>query len=207
VVDEERSRMVLARVEACAPGNDDFAGFFSSLAQDANIAAYYALECSLSGDPKCAVQPAHCAVESIGFYLVQAGGMDSYGSFLPRAERDADPRAEGDHTERWINESPLMLAELWAQDEDLATLRAATTLTPDLLREMRERSQKGGIQPFERGLVRREAIPANPRPIPPPYECEACEGCGRGDDGGTCARCGGTGRVRTLINRGAKEAS
>ena len=100
--------------------------------------------------------------------------------------------AEEDHAERWMDESPLMLAELFAQEEDLAALRAAVTLTPELLRAMREKSQKAGIQPFERGLVKRENIPASPRPVPPAYFCDECP------QEGVCEVCGGTGRLRNI---------
>lgn len=205
-VDEVRVRRLMDRVDSNGPNIDDFGGFFGELAEGAASAVYYTLECCLTGAPQSAVASADGTVGSIGSYLVGAAGMGGHGSFLPKAEREADPRAEGDHTERWINSSPLMLAELWAQEEDLAALRGAPTLTPELLRTLRERSQKGGIQPFERRLVKREAIPENPRPIRAPYECDECEGCGRGDDGGTCMRCNGTGRVRTLIHRDATGA-
>jgi uncharacterized protein YjaG (DUF416 family) len=188
-VDEARLRTLMQHALEIGPNSDDFDGIFTGSAQNATAAVYYTLECCVSGDPERATFVGHDAVESIVDYLlgVAATGASWWGGrFLP------DVTAESEYGGRWNRASPLMLAELQAQDEDLAALRAAPTLTPELLREMRARSQKGGIQPFARGLVKREAIPAAPLPIPDPCWCDACDG-----NDPSCEQCGGSGRVRT----------
>jgi uncharacterized protein YjaG (DUF416 family) len=188
-VDEARLRTLIEHVDEIGPNSDDFNGIFTGSAQNAAAAVCYTLECCITGDPERATFVAHDAVESIVDYLsgvAWTGHSSVGGHFLP------DLEAESDYEDRWINTAPLMLAELQAQDEDLAALRAAPTLTPELLREMRARSQKGGIQPFARRLLKREAIPAAPLPIPDPCWCEACY-----SDDPSCEQCGGTGRVRT----------
>jgi hypothetical protein len=203
-LDGVRCRELMDRAEGVAPNSEDFTALFTGPASDAALAVCHTLECCVTGDPKPASYTGDSAASTIGIYLQEVAGVGVYGysRFLPKAQRDADLRAEGDYANRWEDTSPLMLAELLAQDEDLAALRAAPTLTPELLRTLRERSQKGGIQPFERGLFKRENIPANPRPVPPPMFCDVCEGEG-GTEQEPCERCGGTGRVRNRLARDA----
>jgi hypothetical protein len=200
-IDEGHLRELMGQVEGAGPNSDDFSGLFTSLAADAAAAVFYTIECFLKEDPECALHSRDRAVESIVSYLMRVA-WPGYG-FLPKARSVADPDAEGECMRSWEHSSPLMLAELLTQEDDLAALQAVPSLTPEMLHEMRERSRKGGLQPFKRGLVKREDIPANPRPVPPPMFCDVCEG-GGGTEEEPCERCGGTGRVRNRLARDAE---
>jgi uncharacterized protein YjaG (DUF416 family) len=54
----------------------------------------------------------------------------------------------------WITNTPIYVAELRAQNEDIAVLKSVSVVDSGLVAKLRLRSQGRGIQPIERGLVR-----------------------------------------------------
>lgn len=141
-IDRGKIRSALEACDDTVPDSDDFNSIFASGAQNAANGIAYTLEyCLDHGDVEKVVLPARLAVEAIEQYLNQA--------CLPTpSDQEVYKRFD-----RWVKASPLMQAELESQAVDLEAIRATELLDDAVLQELRERSKKGGIQPFERGII------------------------------------------------------
>lgn len=125
-----------------APDTEDFQSLFVSAAGDAAAAVAYTLECCLDGDAGRASMVGRLSTETLYQYLSSVN----------------DPLT-GVHAadagfEEQVLKAPLMLAELDRQERDVRLLQTRDTLTPAVLKELREASAYAGIRPFERGLVK-----------------------------------------------------
>lgn len=132
--------------EACVsvgPDTEDFTSLFVGAAGNAAASVAYTLQCALDGDPTQATLAGRLAVESVFAYLARVND--------PETGVHADDPTFDEQLWRY----PLMAAELRKQEGDLLTLSRAAALTPALLEELRRSSQRAGIRPFERGLVKR----------------------------------------------------
>ncbi len=130
----------------------DKPGFlFASTAFNAASAVSYTAECCIGGEVRWSVFAARMAVETLDTYL-----------YLVNAPFGEDSASDGDvqglrHKrqafDQWIQQSPLMIDELRKQNEDLEKLAANESPLPGLFAEMRQSSQKRGIQPQLRGMI------------------------------------------------------
>jgi transcription elongation factor Elf1 len=62
-------------------------------------------------------------------------------------------KAEIDQYNDWVDEHPMMKAEIAKQLDDLAVIRETPSLSADFLDRLKESSSGCGIQPFVRGLL------------------------------------------------------
>lgn len=139
---EEHIRPLFETCVGLAPDTEDFQSLFVSAAGDAAGAVAYTLECCLDGDAERAAMVGRLSTETLYQYLSMVNDPLT-GVHVT----DAD-------FEEQILKAPLMLAELDKQERDIRLLQTHDTLTPAVLKELREASAYAGIRPFERGLVK-----------------------------------------------------
>jgi uncharacterized protein YjaG (DUF416 family) len=140
--EEERIRSLVETCVELAPDTEEFQSLFVSAAGDAAAAVAYTLESCLDGDAGRAATVGRLSTETLYQYLTRVN----------------DPLtgvhvSDADFEEQMLK-APLMLAELDKQDRDLQLLQTQDTLTPALLKQLRDSSTSAGIRPFERGLVK-----------------------------------------------------
>jgi len=139
---EEAIRSLVERCVEVAPDTEDFQSLFVSAAGDAAAAVAYTLESCLDGDAGKAAMVGRLSIETLYQYLMRVNDPLT-------GVHAVDTDFEGQ-----MLKAPLMLAELDKQDHDLRLLQTHDTLTPALLKELRDSSMSAGIRPFERGLVK-----------------------------------------------------
>lgn len=128
--------------EAVIPDTEDFTTIFTGPALDAAAAILYTLESCLDGSPERLALVGRVAITTLDDYLniVNDPELEVHG---------VDPAFNA-----WLQQAPLMRAELVKQQQDLAVLKSRPVLDPDFLEHMRRSASTMGIQPFARGLVK-----------------------------------------------------
>ncbi len=138
----ERIQALSDAMMKVVPRAENFTTLYAGWAENAAAAVIYALECCLEGDLQRAVWCASKPLETLDGYIDDVNNPN-YG-----------PHVMTESYEEWIWQSPLMVAELEKQRQDLEQLRAHPELDPEFLDQLRRSSSVLGIQPFRRGLVR-----------------------------------------------------
>jgi uncharacterized protein YjaG (DUF416 family) len=138
----EQIMLSLQLCESVTPDTERFPSLFGSLALNAAIAIAYTLDCYLHGNPEHAVLAGRAVIDSLEVYLHVVNDPDTgYHAHDPLFDE-------------WVQSSPLMLAELDRQEEDIEILQSEAELTPSLIATLRSSSSISGVQPIARGLVR-----------------------------------------------------
>ena len=142
VLSEQRVQELRTACEAVMPDSEDFTSIFTGPAQNAASAIIYTLECCLDGESERIAMVGRLAIHTIDDYLniVNDPMTDVHGS-------DAA-------FDQWLEQAPLMVAEVDAQQQDLGLLKLYAEPDPDSLEDLRRSSSTKGIQPFARGMVR-----------------------------------------------------
>jgi uncharacterized protein YjaG (DUF416 family) len=140
---EERVHALIAAIDQVTPDMDDYTSFFAGAALSAVSAVVYTLESCLTADAEKTALVGRVAIETIDLYL------DIVNDPIVGAHQ-ADPALD-----RWLEQAPLMLAEITYQQETIAHLQAHPTLDSAFLQRLRQSAQRQGIQPFARGMVKR----------------------------------------------------
>lgn len=159
---KEHIHGLIRACEAVIPDTEDFTTIFTGAAVNAGAAIIYTLESCLDGSPERLALVGRVAITTLYEYLDIVNDLtDGWDLLAPtewaqltpsmRIELEKHRRQELD---RWIQQAPLIRAELAKQQQDLEALKAHTVLGPDFLEQMRHSSSKMGIQPFARGLVK-----------------------------------------------------
>lgn len=132
---------LIYQCETVIPDSDEFTSIFTGAAANAAASVIYTLQSCLDGDPKRVALVGRLAVDTIDEYL--------YVVNAPSTGYDAhDPAFD-----RWVQQAPLMRAELKRQEHDLATLKSQTKVDLCFLDKWRHSASKVGLFPVERGLV------------------------------------------------------
>jgi hypothetical protein len=134
---------MIAAIDQVTPDMDDYTSFFAGAALSAVSAVVYTLESCLTADAEKTALVGCVAVDTIDSYL----GIVNDPIV---GVHQADPALD-----RWLEQAPLMLAEIAAQQEMIAHLQAYPTLDSAFLQRLRQSAQRQGIQPFARGIVKR----------------------------------------------------
>jgi uncharacterized protein YjaG (DUF416 family) len=132
-------------IEQCldlVPDSDEFSTLFVAAAQNAASAIIYTLESCLDGDTKRIALVARLAVETIIDYSLRVNDPDT-GIHGPNHR-----------LEDWAEHSPLLLAEIEKQAFDIRSVKSREKVDSALLNELRSSSQRFGIQPFVRGMLK-----------------------------------------------------
>jgi hypothetical protein len=128
--------------EQIIPDTEDFNSIFTGAALNAAAAITYTLECCLNKEAEWAALAGRVAINTLDEYIAtvndpETGYHTSSASFY-----------------EWVQQAPLMIAELSKQRHDLDTLRSRENLDLVFLKELRQISSSQGIQPFLRGIVK-----------------------------------------------------
>jgi len=142
VLSEERVQELRTACEAAMPDSEDFTSIFTGPAQNAASATIYTLECCVDGDSERIAMVGRLAIHTVDDYLnvVNDPMTDVHGSNMA--------------FDQWLEQAPLMAAEVDAQQQDLGLLKLYAEPDPDSLEDLRRSSSTKGIQPFVRGIVR-----------------------------------------------------
>lgn len=138
---EGHVRELIHAGEAVIPDTEDFTSLFAGAALNAASAVLYTLECCLDGDPERAALVGRLAINTIEAYLHIVN------------DPDTEVHAADSALDEWIQQAPMMTAEVEKQRQDVELLKYQTGLDSDLLHSLRRASGLMGIQPFARGLV------------------------------------------------------
>lgn len=133
----------LDECERSGPDADEFGTLLVGSAMDAAGAVYYALDSLRDVTPASAVNAGRSAIRTIESYL--------YGVNVPTLSL----RAADDEFHRWLDQAPLLKAELRLQRQILETLTSPDCdLADEQSRDdLRRVSSDSGIQPIRRGIV------------------------------------------------------
>jgi hypothetical protein len=140
-LDESRIRELIKACKAAAPHSDDFGSIFVGAAINAYAAIVHTLEYCLDEDIKHIAYVIDLATDTIREYLFTVN-FPKIGLFAHDFTFD-----------EWIEQAPLMIAELEKQQQDLEALKEHTLLNSDFLADMRQSSGVVGIHPIKRGIV------------------------------------------------------
>jgi uncharacterized protein len=123
--------------------DDENDSVFTHLAQDTVSAVLNVLQMCVTGDHNLALRVAKSALDSIDDYLqtVNTPFTDNFPDEVIPTE--------------WIVDAPLFRHEIRAQERDLSMLESLQTIDGIAVSKIRKLSQGSGIQPIERGLVRK----------------------------------------------------
>lgn len=135
-------RVLIAACKAVTPDTEDFTSFLTGAALNAAAAIIYTLESCLDGDAELVAMVGRVAVNTIDEYLSLVNDP-IVGSHAAEATFDT-----------WLQQAPLMIAELEKQQQDLVALQSHATLDLHFLMELRQSSRVAGLQPFARGLIK-----------------------------------------------------
>lgn len=156
-VSKAELRRLLEVCEGAAISVSDSDSPFRVLAEEGASALAYSLEASLTGDSRLGVTVGALAISTLDQFLSIIGdpllpprGGDPVNAGDTLGVTEAQSLAHQRDLDAWIQKSPLMLAELRKQDEDLAELKSMTDVDAAFLQRLRRSSQWVGIQPFRR---------------------------------------------------------
>jgi len=142
-LDKEYSATLIRACEEVAPDSEDFDSLFTGNAIDAAGAIYYALHSLQDQNPEHAINAGRTALRSVEDYLFGVNAPD----FLPRV---SDPKVH-----QWLDQAPLMKAEIYIQEITISELESkGVPLDKTTIDNLRRTSAGTGIQPFLRGLVK-----------------------------------------------------
>lgn len=143
-VSENRIPQLLTSLDQLFPDLETHRSLYASLAPDAVEAVRYTLMSATSDDNTQYVSNVlDIIMVVLGRYL--EGVNYPYHGFMPSDEVD-------DYV-NWIAASPLKLAEIERQAQELQFLKRQPTLTTAFLRDLRQGAGSIGIDPIRRGLV------------------------------------------------------
>jgi uncharacterized protein YjaG (DUF416 family) len=132
---------LIYQCESVIPDSDEFTSIFTGAASNAAAAVIYTLQSCLDGDPKRVALVGRLAVDTTYEYL--------YVVNTPNTGYHAHDSA----FDQWIQQAPLMVAELQKQLNDLETLKSQARLDSYFLDKLRQEASRVGIFPIERGLA------------------------------------------------------
>ena len=132
---------LINQCESVIPDSDEFSSIFTGAASNAAAAVIYTLQSCLDGDPKRVALVGRLAIDTINEYLYVVNAPD------------IEPHAHDPAFDQWIQQAPLMMAELQKQQIDLKTLKSEARLDSCFLDKWRQEASQVGIFPYKRGLV------------------------------------------------------
>lgn len=145
--------------DACmlqVPDSDEHVCDFTEYAQRAAAAVIYTLQCCSGGDVKVAVLPARLATETVDIWAQGLSDDHRAGPESLRPLRGLPTAQILEITRRWQRQTdvdadaqPAMIAEVFRQQQDLESLRKATSLTSEFVQEFRRPSISVPVVPFE----------------------------------------------------------
>jgi len=141
-LEEVHVRQLIQSCKSAAPHSDDFGSVFVGPAINAYAALAHTLEYCLDKDTKHLASIIDLAIDTIDEYLNTVN--------FPKIGLFADDDSAFDE---WIEQAPLMIAELEKQRQDLEALETLPELAPSFLANLRQSSSVVGIHPIKRGLV------------------------------------------------------
>ncbi|GAB4192661.1 MAG: YjaG family protein [Wenzhouxiangellaceae bacterium] len=121
-------RHIISECESVGPDSDDFESLYTSFAQDACFAVCSLLDYLLNSDAERIVQAATYATDSVDLFVQEIENMDPN-----------DPELE-----QKIVTHPLMQRELAQQEKELQMIERASSLTPELLTQLRSAWDNNG---------------------------------------------------------------
>lgn len=132
---------LMSQCEAVIPDSDEFSSIFTGAAANAAASVIYTLQSCLDGDSNRIALVGRLVIDSLDEYL--------YIVNAPHTGYEAhDPLF--DH---WIQQAPLIRAELDRQQHDLDVLKTQSKLDSYLLHHKQSLIHQVGLFPIERGLV------------------------------------------------------
>lgn len=138
----EETLQTISACEGFLPDSEEYLSLFTGSAINAIAALIHSLRSSMDGDCERVAQVAQLVVDTNDeyLYIVNTPGINVY---------QATPEFD-----TWIKNSPLMVAELEKQQQDIQVLQRSSTLTEKILDDLRTSSRTVGIHPIRRGLIR-----------------------------------------------------
>jgi uncharacterized protein len=141
-ISDSRAVQMIRQCGDQAPDADEFRSAFSVLAIDAVQALIEALQLYVEARPSTLITISETAIGTIDQYLGVVGDP-----------RPGESSSVSDELIRWISNSPLLLAEIQKQNDDIAALSSHPNLDRGFIERLRHTSNQTGVQPFLRGLT------------------------------------------------------
>jgi uncharacterized protein YjaG (DUF416 family) len=132
------------RCQGAISDPERFGSLWCGLATNAVSAIMDALDCCVNGLPQSAANTGILADDSVYEYISR---VDE-----PLTSSQVQERGTG--FDVWIMEHPLKKQELQKQEADIELL-ASCLLTPESVQRLRRSARNFGVQPFQRGMLKR----------------------------------------------------
>ena len=143
-ISEQEIRNLRNRCQEAISDPERFGSLWCGLATNAVSAIMDALDCCVNGSPQSAANTGILADDTVYEYISR---VDE-----PLTSSQVQERGTG--FDLWIMEHPLKKQELQKQEADIE-LFAAHLLTPESNQYLRQSARSFGVQPFQRGMLKR----------------------------------------------------